>query len=102
MVDELDLGILKNHAEFWERTLKGLSFAPTITPERPAPVRRRRRKPSIARALRAAQKAGVPIARIELEDGTALVAGDPRSVAVVDDLDVELAAFKARHGQDRA
>jgi hypothetical protein len=62
-------------------------------------VKRRRRKPSLATALRQASEAGVKVARAEVgKDGNVvLVFGEPGQQA--DPLDAELAEFEARRGR---
>jgi hypothetical protein len=54
----------------------------------------------VTRALRAAKAAGVDIARIEIaKDGRIVIIAAGDCIAPPDDLDCELAAFQARHGQ---
>ena len=52
----------------------------------------------LRRALRAADRSGVPVQRVEIdrEGRIILIPGTP---AACNDLDEELAAFEARHGQ---
>jgi hypothetical protein len=59
------------------------------------------RQGDVVRVVRAAKTAGVDIAKIVVApDGTiTIIAGNPAAVEA-DDLDCELAAFQARHGQN--
>jgi hypothetical protein len=60
----------------------------------------------VTKAIKAAVKAGLPVARVEVSpDGRIVViAGKPEqgqnSGTEADDLDRELAEFEARHGKD--
>jgi hypothetical protein len=55
----------------------------------------------VTRAVRGAAKAGMTVSRIEIVDGKIIIVAGTGSPAG-DDLDRELAAFRARHGQDHA
>lgn len=58
------------------------------------------KKSDVERAISGAQAAGIKIARIEIDakNGRIIViANDHSMVASGDDLDIELAAFEARH-----
>jgi hypothetical protein len=58
------------------------------------------RQADVTRALRAAQKAGVEISRVEIaRDGRIVIIAAGDRLEPQDDLDQELAAFQARHGQ---
>ena len=60
------------------------------------------RQQDVTRAIKAAVKAGVDIARIRVEitkAGSIIVATGIDQPVPQDDLDRELAAFEARHGQ---
>jgi hypothetical protein len=88
---------LKDHVLIAEQMVKALNCPPrSIGHENP--VRRRRRKPSMSRALRDVAKAGLPIARIELGDGgTSLVLGEPLAAAAAENpWDAEIVRLEAR------
>jgi hypothetical protein len=60
------------------------------------------RQQDVTRAIKAAVKAGVDIARIRVEitkAGSIIVASSTDQPVPQDDLDRELAAFQARYGQ---
>jgi hypothetical protein len=54
----------------------------------------------VARALRGAVAAGMKIARVDIEPNTGRISIVPAGQAKDSELDVELAEFEARHGQD--
>jgi hypothetical protein len=85
---------LKDHVALWEGVVKALNCRP-LAPGKP--VRRRQRRPSIARALRDATKAGVSVGRVELPDGTTLVLGEPQAAgAAVNPWDAETLRLETR------
>jgi hypothetical protein len=60
------------------------------------------RQQDVTRAVKAVVKAGVDIARVRVEiakTGSIIVSTGTDRPAAQDDLDRELAAFEARHGQ---
>ena len=59
------------------------------------------RQRDVTRAVRAVTKAGVDIARVEIESGKiTVIVGKGEAVQPADDLDAELQEFGARNGQD--
>lgn len=65
---------------------------------RPSTFRQR----DITRALRGAKAAGIQIHRVEIDRAGTIVIVPTNHISqtTADELDLELAAFEARHGQD--
>jgi hypothetical protein len=58
------------------------------------------RQRDVTRAVRAVTKAGVDIARVEIEGGKiAIIVSKVGAAQPADELDAELQEFEARHGQ---